>query len=79
MNALKNLAISETGFIFDPGSGNTFVVNETGLLILKALQTEKSDDQIFKKIFYEYEIDNEQLMRDFSSFKIQMKELGLQL
>jgi hypothetical protein len=35
---LAELAISDTGFIFDPGTGATFNVNATGLLALTALR-----------------------------------------
>ena len=35
---LTELAISDTGFIFDPGSGATFNVNATGLIALAALR-----------------------------------------
>jgi hypothetical protein len=35
---LGDLAISDTGFIFDPGTGATFNVNATGLIALAALR-----------------------------------------
>jgi hypothetical protein len=35
---LAELAISDTGFIFDPGTGATFNVNATGLIALSALR-----------------------------------------
>jgi predicted Rdx family selenoprotein len=35
---LAELAISDTGFIFDPGTGATFNVNATGLIALTALR-----------------------------------------
>jgi hypothetical protein len=35
---LAELAISETGFIFDPGTGATFNVNATGLIAVAALR-----------------------------------------
>jgi len=35
---LAELAVSDTGFIFDPGSGATFNVNATGLVALAALR-----------------------------------------
>jgi hypothetical protein len=35
---LSELAISDTGFIFDPGTGATFNVNATGLVALTALR-----------------------------------------
>ncbi len=34
---LRDLAISDTGFVFDPSTGNTFTVNSTGLVLLKEL------------------------------------------
>ena len=33
-HALRRLAISESGFVFDPFSGHHFTVNETGREIL---------------------------------------------
>jgi ribulose-5-phosphate 4-epimerase/fuculose-1-phosphate aldolase len=35
---LANLAVSETGFVFDPSTGATFTVNPTGLVVLRALR-----------------------------------------
>lgn len=35
---LAELAISDTGFVFDPGTGATFNVNATGLIALVALR-----------------------------------------
>jgi len=35
---LANLAISDTGFVFDPTTGATFTVNPTGLVVLRALR-----------------------------------------
>jgi hypothetical protein len=35
---LADLAISDTGFVFDPGTGATFNVNATGLVALAALR-----------------------------------------
>ncbi len=36
--SLSELALSESGFVFDPRSGATFSVNPTGLVLLRALQ-----------------------------------------
>ncbi len=36
--SLQELALSESGFVFDPRSGATFSVNPTGLALLRALQ-----------------------------------------
>ena len=38
MGYLQQLAISDDGFIFDPTSGQSFTVSDTGLFILKGLK-----------------------------------------
>ena len=41
MNApekLPNLAINHDGFVFDPSTGDSYVMNPTGLAILQGLQ-----------------------------------------
>ncbi len=35
---LRDLAISETGFLFDPYTGSTFSANEPGLTVLEGLR-----------------------------------------
>jgi hypothetical protein len=35
---LHDLALSESGFVFDPYSGGTFTVNRTGMTLLRALR-----------------------------------------
>jgi hypothetical protein len=39
---LKQLAVSETGFIFDPQSGQSFTVNPTGHLVIEMLKRSES-------------------------------------
>lgn len=39
---LKQLAVSETGFIFDPQSGQSFTVNQTGHLVIEMLKRSES-------------------------------------
>ena len=42
LSNLQQLAISESGFIFDPSSGHNFTVNETGLTMLRLLQKDNT-------------------------------------
>lgn len=41
---LSQLAVSETGFIFDPQTGQSFSVNPTGLIVLDLLKRGSSLD-----------------------------------
>lgn len=77
INNLKNLAISDTGFIFDPFSGKTFTINEVGMVILHSLKNGEGMSSIQSKILDEFDISNDQLERDISDFLIQLKEQGL--
>jgi len=38
MSHLALLAISDTGFVFDPRTGHSYTVNATGLAILRSLK-----------------------------------------
>ena len=38
----KNLAISESGFLFSPSNGESFTLNELGIWIFKLLQSGKN-------------------------------------
>lgn len=65
---LKRLAISESGFIFDPETGHSFSVNETGMLILKALKNDQSLEQILQFITDSYEISARDAERDLIEY-----------
>jgi hypothetical protein len=67
-NSLQRLAISESGFVFDPVSGHSFTVNETGLTILRALQANRHLDSLRAKLASEYEVDGATLDRDLLEF-----------
>lgn len=47
---LANLAVSETGFVFDPSTGATFTVNPTGLVVLRALRDGASVAHIVEQL-----------------------------
>lgn len=77
LNKIKNLALSETGFLFDPATGNTFTLNESAIFILKALKDGKSPDQIASGLTAEFEVSEPQAHDDVSDALLQLKEAGL--
>lgn len=40
---LRDLAVSETGFVFDPHTGSSFSLNEAGLVVIDGLR--RGDDR----------------------------------
>ena len=66
--SLRRLAISESGFVFDPVSGHHFTVNETGLEILRQLQKEQDLPQLLAFLGQEYSVGTRELERDVVEF-----------
>ncbi len=65
---LANLAISDTGFIFDPISGHSYSGNEIGIMILNMLKKNKDLPQIVDTLSQEYEVTPEELEKDVIDF-----------
>lgn len=74
---INRLAISEEGFIFDPETGNSFTTNSTGLTILKYLKEGMSIEKIASKIAQEYEIEEEEALKDILDFIEQLRIYGI--
>jgi len=76
---LRRLAISESGFVFDPVSGQSFTVNETGLELLHLLQKSTDQQQLLDTLQQTYLGDRQQMQRDLDDFVASLTEqLGLQ-
>jgi len=65
---LERLAVSESGFVFDPVSGHSYTLNETGLRILRALQGSRHLDDLRATLRAEYDVDDATLDRDLLEF-----------
>jgi len=65
---LQRLAISESGFVFDPVSGHNVTVNETGLFILRLLQRNNQLNPLLDKLISEYDTPRRELERDVLEF-----------
>ena len=65
---LQRLAISESGFVFDPVSGHNFTVNETGLSILRYLQKNNDLSTLLSLLQHDYDISPRELERDVLEF-----------
>lgn len=67
-NHLRDLAISETGFVFDPVTGATFTVNATGLVILQALRAGKERREVQAELEQSFEAHGQDLGADVDEF-----------
>jgi PqqD family protein of HPr-rel-A system len=68
----KNIAVSESGFVFNPSTGDSFSVNQTANKILKLLQEEKTNKEIIAQLNKEFSIDVSTIEKDLNDFLYQL-------
>jgi hypothetical protein len=79
MKILKELAISDTGFIFNPTTGESFSVNELGLFILEKLKKGEEQNTILSRIIEEYEVEKIEAEKDLTDFLNMIKFYNLSI
>lgn len=77
MRIKKNIATSETGFIFDPSTGDSFSGNFMAAGILAMMKNGETTEEIKKHILLKYEVEPAQLDRDWEDWHLQLKEANL--
>ncbi len=74
---LNNLAISDSGFIFDPATGNSYTTNETGLLILNTIRKGENPSFISDLLTEEYDVSKEEAEHDVMNILEQLRSNNL--
>lgn len=77
MQIRKNIAISETGFVFNPTTGDSYSINQVGQEILGYLGENKSPDEITSLMTRDYEIDPQSFEKYFYDFISMLKQFEL--
>jgi len=70
--ALADLAVSPTGFVFDPASGQSFTVNDTGLAVLRGLRDGLAPDAIASRLATEFDAPEETIRSNLAGFVAQL-------
>jgi PqqD family protein of HPr-rel-A system len=74
---LGDLALSDTGFAFDPYSGATFTLNATGLSVLQAMKEGLAHDAIVARLKARFDAREADVRRDVDDFTAQLRQHGL--
>lgn len=75
---LRQLAVSDAGFVFDPVSGHTFTVNGAGQRVLTLLKEGQDVATIASHLTEEFELEGgEDVQRDVDDFVARLREHGL--
>jgi hypothetical protein len=77
MKIKKNIALSDSGFIFNPSSGDSYSINPIGNKILQFMKDDKTEEEIIQLITEEYMIDKDTVEKDLYDFKNMLKSYKL--
>lgn len=68
MKINKKIAVSESGFVFDSSTGDSFSVNPLGIEIIGMVRDNKTEDDIRKILSEKYEVSVPVLEKSLSEF-----------
>ena len=77
MKLKKNIAISETGFIFDPSTGDSFTLNPAGVEIIEMIKQGKPFADINSMFTAKYDVDPSSFERYYYDFVATLKQMQL--
>jgi hypothetical protein len=73
----KNIAISDTGYVFDPSIGESYTLNPIGLEIVEMIRQNFSDDSIKNRMLEKYDVDASTFERYYLDFVGMLKNYQL--
>lgn len=77
MKLSKNIAISETGFVFDPTTGDSYSLNPVAAEIMQLLKENKSVKEVITEILEKYDVEESQLEKDILDFVMSLEQYHL--
>lgn len=77
MKINKNIAISESGFIFNPSTGDSFSTNPIGAEIIQMMKDDKKVSDIIKTISSKYNVEGPAFEKDLEDFYAQLRDCYL--
>lgn len=77
MDKIDSIVVNESGFAFDPYTGETYTVNGLGVLILRLLRTQDDLVKVAENISAEYDISFENAYTDLLEFRTKLRLYGL--
>jgi len=68
MKISGNLAISDSGFLFNPSTGESFTANPVGTEIIRMLKDGLSEKEIIAEFTQKYSVDAVVISKDLNDF-----------
>ena len=73
----KNIALSDTGFLFNPSTGDSYSTNPIGLDIIRELKYGSSPKEVLRFIIEKYEVEESRVEKDHGDFLEMLKSFHL--
>lgn len=77
MKIRTNIALSDSGFLFDPATGDSFSLNPIGLEILRMLKAGKDKSEIIPYLLETYQTDEATVEKDYYDFIRMLQQFHL--
>lgn len=73
MKIRSNVALSESGFIFNPNTGESFTLNPSGQVLFNLIREGHDLSEIRSHFLKQYDVDESMFEKDFEDFIHLMK------
>lgn len=77
MKIKRNIALSDSGFVFNPTTGDSFSTNPIGLEIIKMLKEGQTAEDVKKHVLKNYMTDEVSFEKDYYDFVNMLVKLQL--
>jgi hypothetical protein len=77
MRLKKNVASSDSGFIFNPSTGDSYTANQTATEILQMMKSGKTKSEILNDLHSVYDVEVTQLEKDWDDLMSQLRDANL--
>ena len=74
---LDNLALSESGFLFDARTGLTYTLSKTGTFLLRALIDGQDAEALPGRLVATFDVEPPVARRDVEQFLFRLKDIGV--
>lgn len=74
---LHSLALSDTGFLFDPITGHTYTLNRSGCDLLRLMRDGVAEGELATRLAKKYDVTEAEAERDCQQFLRQLRDYRL--
>jgi len=77
MKIKSNVAVSESGYVFNPSTGESYSINPIGIEIFNMIKEEKTFKEISVEILNRYNAEADTFEKDYQDFITFLKQYQL--